>query len=61
MAPDRRLPAWRKSSHSGGEGGNCIEVHRDLNVLRDSKNPSVVLCADIGPFLEAIKSGRLGR
>ncbi|MGI3203160.1 DUF397 domain-containing protein [Streptomyces sp. GLT-R25] len=22
------LPAWRKSSHSGGESGQCLEVHR---------------------------------
>ncbi|MDL4775802.1 MULTISPECIES: DUF397 domain-containing protein [Thermomonosporaceae] len=32
---------WRKSSHSGHEGGNCVEV-ADLATavaVRDSKNP----------------------
>ncbi|TNY35916.1 DUF397 domain-containing protein [Thermomonospora catenispora] len=33
--------AWRKSSHSGNTGGNCVEVARpEANVgLRDSKSP----------------------
>ncbi len=33
---------WRKSSHSGNNGGNCVEVARDLPgvvALRDSKDP----------------------
>lgn len=33
---------WRKSSRSGDNGGNCVEVARNLpNVVavRDSKNP----------------------
>ncbi len=31
---------WRKSSHSGGNGGQCVEVARnlpDVVVVRDSK------------------------
>lgn len=34
--------AWRKSSHSGEEGGNCVEVAAFSNgvAVRDSKNPS---------------------
>ncbi|MFC9127601.1 DUF397 domain-containing protein [Streptomyces sp. NPDC057099] len=35
--------AWRKSSYSGGDGGNCIETavgHPTLTPVRDSKNPS---------------------
>jgi hypothetical protein len=31
---------WRKSSHSGGNGGQCVEVARNLTgvvVVRDSK------------------------
>lgn len=35
-------PNWRKSSHSGGEGGQCVEL-ADLGAaigLRDSKNPA---------------------
>ncbi|MFF4380995.1 DUF397 domain-containing protein [Kitasatospora sp. NPDC001547] len=33
---------WRKSSYSGGEGGNCIEVASGLPgsiPVRDSKDP----------------------
>ncbi|MEU8992489.1 DUF397 domain-containing protein [Streptomyces sp. NPDC048558] len=33
---------WRKSSYSGGDGGNCLEVTHDLPTLipvRDSKHP----------------------
>jgi hypothetical protein len=34
---------WRKSSCSGSNGGNCVEVTRNLPgivAVRDSKNPS---------------------
>jgi hypothetical protein len=43
---------WRKSSHSGGNGGNCVEVASDLPGLiavRDSKDrggPVLVFTAD---------------
>jgi hypothetical protein len=33
---------WRKSSYSGTNGGNCVEVARNLPgivTVRDSKNP----------------------
>lgn len=33
---------WRKSTRSGGNGGDCVEVARNLpNIVavRDSKNP----------------------
>jgi Domain of unknown function (DUF397) len=33
---------WRKSTHSGGNGGECIEVAATAEALvavRDSKNP----------------------
>jgi hypothetical protein len=36
-------PAWRKSSHSGTEQGDCVEV-ADLSSsvgIRDSKNPQL--------------------
>jgi hypothetical protein len=38
---------WRKSSYSGGNGGNCIEVGsgQDAVVVRDTKQ------ADSGPVL----------
>jgi hypothetical protein len=34
---------WHKSSYSGNDGGNCVEVARDLPgvvAVRDSKNPA---------------------
>ncbi|MFI1359204.1 DUF397 domain-containing protein [Streptomyces sp. NPDC020898] len=34
--------SWHKSSYSGGDGGNCLEVadgHPALVPVRDSKNP----------------------
>ena len=34
---------WRKSSYSGNNGGNCVEVARDLPgvvAVRDSKDPA---------------------
>jgi hypothetical protein len=33
---------WRKASYSGGNGGGCVEVARDLPgvvAVRDSKDP----------------------
>ncbi|TDD30412.1 DUF397 domain-containing protein [Actinomadura sp. KC06] len=35
------LICWRKSSHSGSTGGDCVEVAGmgDTKAVRDSKNP----------------------
>ncbi|MEU1886972.1 DUF397 domain-containing protein [Micromonospora rifamycinica] len=32
---------WRKSTHSGPDGGNCVEVADNLSgvLVRDSKDP----------------------
>jgi hypothetical protein len=33
---------WAKSSYSGGQGGNCVEVAQpmaDIVAVRDSQNP----------------------
>ena len=38
---DLSRAAWRKSSYSGGNGGQCVEVARDLPAIvavRDSKD-----------------------
>jgi len=38
-----RLLVWRKSSHSGGTGGNCVEVAvlpDGGRAIRDSKDPA---------------------
>ncbi|MFF6811931.1 DUF397 domain-containing protein, partial [Streptomyces sp. NPDC012403] len=40
--PDLSSVIWRKSSHSNGTGGECVEVADNLPGLapvRDSKNP----------------------
>ncbi|MET7905875.1 DUF397 domain-containing protein [Streptomyces sp. NPDC005355] len=39
---DVSAAVWRKSNHSNGDGGDCVEVADDLPGLapvRDSKNP----------------------
>lgn len=39
---DLSAAIWRKSSYSNGQGGDCIEVARNLPgivAVRDSKNP----------------------
>ena len=58
---------WRKSSYSGGNGGACVEVGRNLpNVVavRDSKNPAgpalVFPAAGWQGFTASVKAGRPG-
>jgi hypothetical protein len=39
---DLTKATWHKSSYSGGNGGNCVEVARNLSgtiAIRDSKDP----------------------
>lgn len=56
---------WRKSSHSGNGGANCVEVAfvGSAMALRDSKNP--VPSFEVGLeaaalFVAAAKSGLVG-
>lgn len=52
---------WRKSSFSG-DGGNCVQVRRDLTALRDSKNPTgPTLTADLTHLVTTIRSGTRSR
>ena len=42
MNTDLHRAEWRKSSFSGGSGGNCVEVATnlpDVIAVRDSKDP----------------------
>jgi hypothetical protein len=62
-APDLSRAKWRKSAHSGGTGGNCIEVARNLPgvvAVRDSKDPHgpalVFTLADWKAFTAVLKS-----
>ncbi|MEV5414015.1 DUF397 domain-containing protein [Thermopolyspora sp. NPDC052614] len=55
---------WRKSSHSGSNGGACVEIASNFPgriAIRDSKNPSgsvlIVSHSDWKEFLRAIKDG----
>ncbi|MGH3401134.1 MAG: DUF397 domain-containing protein [Streptosporangiaceae bacterium] len=58
---------WRKSTFSGGNGGNCVEVARNLpNVVavRDSKDlggPELTVTpGQWQAFLAGIRDGQLG-
>ncbi|HEU5469986.1 MAG TPA: DUF397 domain-containing protein [Actinophytocola sp.] len=58
MTPDLSRAAWRKSSRSAGNGGECVELAY-LGALRDSKNPTgATLRVDLDLFLTEIKTGR---
>ncbi|WNV91684.1 DUF397 domain-containing protein [Umezawaea sp. Da 62-37] len=66
MHPDLDGAVWRKSSHSGGNGGECVEL-ADLahsTGVRDSKNPTgavlIFTGRSAGRFLAAVKGGRFG-
>jgi hypothetical protein len=56
---------WRKSSRSGGNGGNCVEVARNLSrvvAVRDSKNPhGPVLTVEPAGWLVFIADVKAGR
>jgi hypothetical protein len=58
---------WRKSSYSGGTGGDCVELAWDERGLltRDSKAPlsGMLSFTDeaASAFLTGVKAGRYGR
>ena len=59
---------FRKSSHSGGGSGTCVEVASNVpgvRAVRDSKEPEgahLTFGGDrFGYFLAALKSGQLDR
>ncbi|MEK8143332.1 DUF397 domain-containing protein [Streptomyces sp. M10(2022)] len=58
------LTGWRKSTHSGNEGGSCVEVldgHTSGVPVRDSKSPHgpalVIPAAGWSSFVSAVKGG----
>jgi hypothetical protein len=63
LLPDLSGAAWRKSSRSNAEGGECVEIAAAARgiAVRDSKNPrGPILAIDPGPwrtFLQVIKEG----
>ncbi|MET9595473.1 DUF397 domain-containing protein [Streptomyces sp. NPDC006516] len=57
---------WRKSSHSNGDGGNCVEIadgFPGLVPVRDSKTPGgpalTFATAHWTRFVEALRQGSL--
>ncbi len=61
---DLTCAEWRKSSRSGSNGGNCVEVARNLPrvvAVRDSKNPDgpklVFTPQDWRAFTDQVKAG----
>jgi hypothetical protein len=57
---------WHKSSFSGGNGGGCVEVARNLPgvvAVRDSKNregPALVITPDAWrTFLDRVRAAEL--
>jgi hypothetical protein len=57
---------WRKSSYSGGNGGQCVEVGANLPgvvAVRDSKDPDgpalVLEPAAFAALVDAIRAGVL--
>ena len=64
MTPDLSIAAWRKSSYSNNDGGNCVEVAENLPGLvpvRDSKDPHgpalVFTSGAWGSFIAGVKAG----
>ncbi|MEX3103465.1 MULTISPECIES: DUF397 domain-containing protein [unclassified Streptomyces] len=66
IADASTLSGWRKSSYSGTDGAECVEVldgYAAAVPVRDSKNPTgpalLVPTVDWTSFLEAVKSSQL--
>jgi hypothetical protein len=61
MLPDLGDVRWRKSSASGGEGTECVELAW-AGAIRDSKAPDgPQLRAPLAGLLAAVKADRLAR
>jgi hypothetical protein len=53
---------WRKSSFSGAEGENCVEIaeHAGAIVMRESDDPHLILSTTRGSlaaFIAGVKAG----
>jgi hypothetical protein len=65
MGADLSRAKWRKSSHSNGSGGDCVEVALTLPgivAVRDSKNPGgprLVFSDDVWRAFVAVLAGEL--
>ncbi|MGW3570461.1 DUF397 domain-containing protein [Streptomyces sp. NPDC000941] len=53
---------WRKSSFSGGDGPNCVELARsaDTTLIRESDDPRIVVSTTpmrLATFIAGVKAG----
>jgi len=62
-----RAATWIKSSHSGSNGGNCVEVAKlsgGRRGVRHSKNPTglalIFTSEEWGAFINSVKDGEFG-
>lgn len=60
MIRDLHEKGWRKSSKSGGEGTECVELH-PAGAIRDSKHPGSVLAVRWAGLVAAVKDSRIRR
>jgi hypothetical protein len=67
QAVDLSRADWQKSSYSGGNGGQCVEVARNLPgvvAVRNSRDPGgpnlIVTAGDWRAFLDGVRSGAFG-
>lgn len=53
------ITGWRKSSHSGGNGGDCVEItaYNDGVAIRNSNDPESGALAFTGPEFRAFVAG----
>jgi hypothetical protein len=63
---DLSRAVWQKSNYSGGNGGQCVEVARNLPgivAVRDSKDPDgprlVFTAAEWRAFVRSVRHGEL--
>lgn len=55
---------WRKSSRSGGNNGQCVEVVSGVRAVRDSKNQAVSFAVGVEAaeaFMASVKAGDFDR
>ncbi|GAA4187865.1 DUF397 domain-containing protein [Microbispora amethystogenes] len=64
LIQELRAATWTKSSRSGSNGGNCVEVaelSQGRRGVRDSKNPTgptlVFTAAEWDAFVQGVKHG----
>ena len=67
QTPVGRILQWRKSSYSGNQGGNCVEVAELPDggaAVRDSKDPDGPVlhftAAEWAAFVAGVRDGEFG-